>query len=285
MKAFPEERRALIEHGVKEAERLVGLLEYSDKPEEQLLYHLLPHTDRVRRDALQIFKCFEPTEREMQLLELAAAWHDVIQYWEPCERMGQIVRHLYSPLNEEQSAEALLQWIEQKDVTHLIAQSEKELLRQAIMATAFKADKPATLYNPTSSGMIFSLFWADRGVAGFNTNRYCQDGDLLFREKKMDIAAKLFRAMKQDEIPESTRSEYRQRMMYWSHSQIGFAEQLQKSFYEQLEQLHRDVRLPLQHIFRSFRNSIDNAWKIHDSRRNLSFWDLAVSMGYGAPPP
>src|SRR4051812_450171 len=109
--------------------------ENTSDPDNALPFHNARHTVGVLRRTGALLRAMEASERECQLGMLAAAFHDVVQLWEPNPTPdGRVLRRRLAGQNEADSAAEAIFMMDRMGQADLDGQ-DLDLVRQAILAT------------------------------------------------------------------------------------------------------------------------------------------------------
>jgi len=243
------EFESFVERGVAEAIRRVSdRFEKAENPEDNLEFHNTDHTEgdvvpRTER-ILQLLKenGAQVSERDVLIGRLAAAWHDVIQKWEPVttEQNGisKTIRKRALGDNERASADEAVAFMKEMNMgagREIFSDEDFQKIRAAIDATipdfgvanpeAPAEEQAKTVFQPSLTNesplVARAVALADLGSAGMGgPGSFRRDGDTLFREENLDIPEKLSRA---HELTKEEQDAIRTRILGWSKFQAEFA--------------------------------------------------------------
>lgn len=266
----------------------------------RLAAHNVLHTERVVERTgiiLEAIRTAAPemvSERTIALGQLAAAWHDTVQEFQPVtektsDGRTKLVRKRVVPGkieqgdNERASAEELLAYMDLPENRELFTDQDRELVRAAIMHTVptFAGGTVVQPITPESSVIARAVALADLGGAGMaGFEEYRHEGDALFREENIDITDALTKG-----VPLTPEDEtfYKERMLAWSAFQEPFAKGRKARFEKEVEGLPKEAADAVGAHFTKFDDTIDKIRKLHEERLEMAFPELARSMGYFVP--
>ena len=188
-------------------------------------YHNSEHTAGVIARARAIGQAIDMSDRDLLLLVIAAAFHDVVQYWSPERRAdGSVYRRRHAGRNEVASAYEAIEAMMQLGVD--FHPEEQGIVASAIIGTIPGWDHECTtVVQPflVEHGVVRALALADIGSAGMDPSMYRLDGPALFAEENLDIMEALFRARRGGDISEADQRAYRDRYVAWLRVQPEFA--------------------------------------------------------------
>jgi hypothetical protein len=300
------ERQAEFERGVDEGvDEAMGEIgrKYEDAEDvrERLPFHNREHSRGViaRAEAvLNKIRKAAPSlidDRGVALGRLAAAYHDVVQDWEPNEmKDGENVKTMRKRgsgpgVNEAASAKAALAFMAKHNTVQqelgkdpAFTEDDMKTLAEAIDATVpgFNPEKATVTQprlRPESSIIARAIALADLGEAGMDSAAFLKAGDALFREENLDI----LEAMKDpSKLTEDQKDYFRKRMLGWSKFQPLFARGRQSLLDKELEGLPAEAADEVRSLFTEFDKSIDGAAEKAARREKMSFEETAKDMGY-----
>lgn len=279
----------LVNQGIAYALQLIQeRYEDNANPEGDLPFHNVKHTKGVIRRTALLLSAMRVDERTIQLGRLAAAFHDTVQNWEPNPGPdGKVMRKRFAGRNEEASAAEAIAWMRQYLST--FTREDKVLVTKAIMATVPGWDPEAkTVYQPNlkadSHPVVRAVALADLGTGGIDGREFAKEGDPLFREENLDIAAAIRAAKTQADVPSSRQETYKARMLAWSKSQAGFVRGRKQRLELELGNLDAVLKDCFRSIlFHHFGEAAQAADELVAQRENLPFWEVARAMGYSVP--
>ncbi len=252
--------------------------------ENRLSFHALPHTVSVMARAEALAKAMGGSAEEVMLSCIAAAFHDVWQNWEKSapDADERVMRRRFAGSNEAASADEAVEWMRS---VGRFKEGDDEVVRQAILATVPSWDVAAgTVVQPNlmpdSSLVVRAVAMADLATAGMDPEDYVDEGDSIFREDNLDIAA----AIAHGEIPQDKQDAYKARMLAWRAIQPGFARGRKLRLEAELgNSMSDEAKQCVRALFMGFDDSIAAAEKALSDRKDLPFWDMAKVMGYSIP--
>ena len=192
---------------------------------DHMHYHNSEHTAGVIARARAIGVAIDMSDRDLLLLIIAAAFHDIVQHWSPEERDdGSIYRRRHAGRNEVASAYEAIEAMTGLGVD--FQPEEQGIVASAIIGTIPGWDHEcATVVQPflVEHGVVRALALADIGSAGMDPAMYRLDGPNLFAEENLDIMEALGRARRGGDISEADQEAYRGRYVEWLRVQPEFA--------------------------------------------------------------
>lgn len=248
------------------------------------------------------------SDRDIAIGRLIAAWHDVVQEWEPNEveeKEGEfagkkkLFRKRKIKDNEKASSGELVSFmIEKVSVTgaKIFTKDELFLVVESIDATVPGWDpENKTVSQPNLekkkedsrrnkkikiSMVEIALALADLGVAGMDgPEKFAEDGKRLFREENLDVLEAV-KSRGIDGIPTDSQIYFKQRMINWLRSQSGFVQGRQKRLDAELQVVPESARQAVLDLFNKFEDSIGASVKVIASCESMTFGELARYMGY-----
>jgi hypothetical protein len=264
--------------------------ENPSRPENQLAFHGIAHTESVVRRteiilrALQRTTAHMVTERDILVGTAAATFHDIVQQWDEEQKDGKIKMVRRSGKNEADSADEgirLVQGLAEECGMKSFSDEECLVFREAILGTVAEfRDGQVIQSNITDrSGYIAkALALADLGTVGMDGARdFIAEGNALFREENLDV---MRTAKNLIESSDEDRESYRQRMLGWTNFQISFAMSRKNLFEIEIQGLTDSSRTALRVLFNKFDESIEAAQSLADKRSEMSFDELLADMGF-----
>jgi hypothetical protein len=284
-----------IEIGTKAALQTVRVrFERSPNAIDRLPYHNTFHTKGVIRRAGSVLSAMQqgdPTAgsaRDIQLAQLAAAYHDTVQDWQEERREQEgftvVRRKRFIGRNEEASAqEALLfmQHVNERQGEELFTMSDRRVVREAILATvpSFDARRGTVVQNNVSSQsplLVRAVALADIGSAGMDGKKMIhKEGDALFREENLDV---LETAANFQKVPAAQRESLRRRILDAQTSQINFVKGRRVLLDAELEDI--PGKKNVKRLFGKFDESIGYLERLRNKRTNMSIDELLQDIGY-----
>jgi hypothetical protein len=294
-----------IDKGIQWAlARIKMNFEHSPNAHFHLPYHDSKHTQFVIDKVgliLSSIRNVDPklvTQRDIEIGKFAAAFHDVFIRWEkkvvPDGEHTKVLRKRLIPdsiENEKASAEIAIKYMDivnEVQDFEIFNSDDKEIVRESIERESIEITIPS--YDPVtktvkqprltldSSIVARSVAMADIGAAGMDVNVYTDGGDRLFREENIDIYDAI--NLNPSEVSGDKEEYYRNRMIYWSEFQIGFAQGRKVLSHAELMQLPSKTKDKIIKLFENFDNSIHVSQKMFEKRGKMSFSDLIADMGY-----
>ncbi|EKD43978.1 MAG: hypothetical protein ACD_72C00048G0001 [uncultured bacterium] len=232
------------------------------------------------------------SRHDVKLGQIIAAYHDIVQNWEPETKAdGRVVRKRAVVKNEEDSFLALKERMDEhnKKSGEIFSARDLETAREAMMATVPGWDmKSSTVIQPNlaeqPSLVALAVALADIGAAGFDTQAYLKDGDAIFREENLDILDDL---QNLGQVSEAKKEDYVGRMINWNKVQVVFAKGRKSLLEKELASLPSDeTKEKVRVLFSHFDESIAVAQERANDREarvlsgELNFESLAKEMGY-----
>lgn len=247
---------------------------------DRLGFHNREHTQGVVRRATKIADAMGLSSREHTLVEIAAAFHDTVQAWEPLHRdNGAVIRQRKAGANEQASAEEAVQWMKsQKDAA--FTDDECELVRLAILVTvpSWSAEHSTVVQaalTPDSHPVIRAVALADIGSAGMEPDVFGGEGDALFIEQEMDIIEGIRNAKSPDNVSVENQQRYLTRYRAWLNSQLGFARGRQALLEGELGNLGDAAKEKVRQLFSRFHDAIKIAETNAKEAEGYSFEQMA----------
>lgn len=147
---------------------------------------------------------------EVSLARLAAAFSSIAQVWEEDQKPdGEIFCIIDFVKSKQASVGELEQWLRGKN-SEVLGDSQKALLRQAIMATVVDVDSDGALFQPNlqddSHPVALAVALADLGSAGMDGAGFMFGAKSQFRDANIDIFRAIKKANLQKEIPAELRN-------------------------------------------------------------------------------
>lgn len=248
---------------------------------DQLAYHNREHTEGVVRRATKIADAMGLSPRERTLIEIAAAFHDTVQMWEPSPQdSGAVMRQRKTGGNEQASAEEALKWMKlQKSAA--FTDNELELVHSAILVTVpswsveHKTVVQAAL-TPESHPVVRAIALADIGSSGMEPDGFGGEGDALFIEQEMDVIWAIRNAKSPDDISTENQKQYLMRYHTWLDSQLGFARGRQALLEDELGNLSDTAKENVRQLFSHFEDAIKIAETNAKEAKEYSFEQMAL---------
>lgn len=197
----------------------------SGRVPDHMHYHNSEHTAGVVARARAIGLAIDMSDRDLLLLVIAAAFHDIVQHWSPEQRDdGSVYRRRHAGRNEVASAYEAIEAMNELGVD--FHPEEQGIVASAIIGTIPGWDHEcATVVQPflVEHGVVRALALADIGSAGMDPAMYRLDGPNLFAEENLDIMEALHSARRGSDIGQADQDSYRGRYVAWLRVQPEFA--------------------------------------------------------------
>ncbi len=265
--------------------------ELAENLDDRLPYHNGAHTEGVVRRALKIAEALGASKKEMELVEIAAAFHDSVQEWEESVLEGGVIkRKRFITGNEQKSAVEAIAWM--KQYPERFTEEDCEKVREAI-ETTIPDFSPSTntvvqpRHTKESSLVARAVGFADIGTAGMEPETFAREGVQLFAEEHLDIVRAIRTASSPDDILEQKQKEYLARYRAWMDFQIKFAHGRQTETLNNLGDQYYYADEPergqiLENLFSRFDESIAIAEKNAQEAHALTFEQMARRLVPGA---
>lgn len=283
-------QKNLVDRGIEYALSVVrGRYQNNPNPEDDLPFHGDDHTTGVINRGERLARAMRLTNIELQYVRIACTFHDTVQEWDHNPTTdGKVMRKRRAGANEAASARELIWWL--RNNAYEIDVITEELLTTAILATVPGWDAAnSTVFQPNlkpdSHPVVRCVALADLGTAGMEGRNFAREGDPLFREENLDIAAAIRKATSRTNIPTDVQDTYKARMLGWSRSQAGFARGRKARLEIELGNLDEELKRRVRAHFEFFEAAIRTADDLVTDRQDKPFWSIAEAMGYTIPPP
>lgn len=277
----------VINQGIAHALRLVRERYEEPGDSTQILpFHSRQHTVGVIRRATLILRAMHADERAVQLGRLAAAFHDTVRLQKPHPSTNNRDLCPHADASERASAAEAVAWMRQYPT--MFTDEDCDLVTAAIMATVTCRDaEKKTIYQPNlmtdSHHVVRAVALADLGVCGIEGNVFAKEGDLLFREKNIDILRVILRAKNHSDIPPKEQEAYKNRILAWAQIQADFVRCRKARLEIELGNLDDVTKKRVRSLFTGFEEAADAVNAIAAHREKLTFWEIARDMGYTVP--
>ena len=250
-------------------------------------YHNSAHTAGVIARARAIGLAIDMPDRDLLLLVIAAAYHDIVQHWSPEHRDdGTVYRRRHAGRNEVASAYEAIEAMAELGVD--FQPEEQGIVASAIIGTIPGWDHEcATVVQPflVEHGVVRALALADIGSAGMDPAMYRLDGPNLFAEENLDIMEALSRARRGSDISEADQEAYRGRYVAWLRVQPEFARGRRECLVNgELEGLDDAHKARVEALFCHFDESIEAAEAAARDAETLPFVQLMRQLDPDAFP-
>ena len=265
--------------------------EYASEARDNLPFHNRAHTEGVVRRTKIILTAIglgNPNlinGRDIQIGQLAAAYHDTVQGYElaPTNEgaFTKLQRKRFTTQNEKASAGEALEYMHH--VGPVFKEKDARAVREAIEATIPEFNPELkTVMQPNvtnnSSLVARAVALADLGVAGMDgPDAYLPEGDALFREENLDIEAVF--TDKVDISPEQ-KEYFRGRMLAWCNFQPKFAEGRKALLDSEIAAIPMPARENVKALFNKFDETIAASSAKAKERSSMTFEQLARDMCY-----
>lgn len=259
----------------------------SGRVPDHMHYHNSAHTAGVISRARAIGRAIDMPDRDLLLLVIAAAFHDIVQYWSPDPRDdGSIYRRRHAGRNEVASAFEAIEAMTQLDVDFM--PEEQGIVASAIIGTIPGWDHEcATVVQPflVEHGVVRALALADIGSAGMDPAMYRLDGPNLFAEENLDIMGTLGRVRQSSDISQADQDAYRGRYVAWLRVQPEFARGRRECLVNgELDGLDEEHKARVEGLFCHFDQSIAAAEAAALDAETLPFVQLMRQLDPQAFP-
>lgn len=254
---------------------------------DHMHYHNSAHTAGVIARARAIGLAIDMPDRDLLLLVIAAAYHDIVQHWSPEHRDdGTVYRRRHAGRNEVASAYEAIEAMTELGVD--FQPEEQGIVASAIIGTIPGWDHEcATVVQPflVEHGVVRALALADIGSAGMDPAMYRLDGPNLFAEENLDIMEALSRARRRSDISEAEQEAYRGRYVTWLRVQPEFARGRRECLVNgELEGLDDAHKARVEALFCHFDESIAAAEAAARDAETLPFVQLMRQLDPDAFP-
>lgn len=306
MSEFPNEYESLreyVERGIKASlQKIKNDFENSADPTFHLDYHNVLHTQGVLDRTTKILSILQKkipgsiSDHDIQVGRIAAAFHDVIQEWEPAisgesgTANYRKIRKRHVGRNEELSANQAAEFMtlaNQQAGRQVFSQKDMEAQKEAILATVPYFDpKLNTVVQPNltpqSSLIARSVALADLGFVGMcSAEEFLKGEDALFREDNLDIKEALdYFGDPPKILSEETKIFFRQRMLAWTNGRHAFANGRKILTLEAISFFPPQAQSDLNKLFYSFEEILIASQNASKIRNKMDFETLARDFGY-----
>jgi hypothetical protein len=266
-----------------------------DEAERQMrYYHNRKHSEEVMRRASAIYHALQEEEsgvgsdREILILQLAAAGHDVLQRFENQEE-GQSRRRV-KDLSEDDSVACIHSALRKLDPDgRLVSESDLQLIAEAISCTKADFSPEKGIFQPalgTDSSLVArSLALADLGGLGMSgPEQFYEESARVFLEENPDIFKKIWDHQTHRFVVDSLSDDEYELILARLHGRVKFdklfTEKRFEIFDEEVRGLSEEQRERLASIF-----SFDDAIKTLilntcDNRLTMYLEQLLESSGF-----
>jgi hypothetical protein len=251
--------------------------------ENELAYHETGHTDGVWRRAVKIAQTIGLSERETELVQIAAAFHDVIQEWQKSGEGIDAKRERFVGTNEEESAYVATAWMK-KQPDRSYSPEDIGRVERAIRATVPSWDgERGTVFQqelvPGADVVLICVALADLGSIGMEPKLSANEGDQLFAEEHMGIMELLRAAKRADDIPEETQTAIKTKYVEAMRREVAFAKGRYDRFLNiELPSLPQSAQGAVKSLFNKFPETI--RIKEHQAKdaEKLTFRQVALQL-------
>lgn len=255
-------------------------------------YHRTEHTEAVvarTQLILATIREADPSsvsERDYLLGQLAAAFHDTVQDFDLVTTPdGRTMMKRATGVNEERSAreaENFMLLANTSAGTEIFTYKDIEAVCGAIMTTVPSWNpehKTVVQSGLTSESTVVAraVALADIGIAGLDPQNAVEEGDRVFMEENVDIITALGNL---SSLTEQQKDSFRVRMAVWSDAQVEYFKGRQSMFEAEIDGLSEPAKQALRVLFGGFAESIRRQSVVANTRRSMSFEDIARDMGY-----
>jgi hypothetical protein len=276
---------------------------------DMLNYHNRQHTRDVVKNAREILQAIrdggmDVSDRDMILVEIAAASHDLIQQYRAVEtpatlksqKDGETIERTRAArvrskltkeesTNETDSANLMIKWVREMEVEDgvhpftYLTEAEGEDIKASVEATVPGFDpRRNTVIQPNltkeSSPMTHAIAMADLSSAGRDPVRYLTEGDEVFVEDTLDMRGLDPSALSQDE-----KDWYRSRIVAATKSKANFALGRKVIFERDIGGLSTAAKKNLRKMFR-FETTVRESMKLARKREKMDFDELYKAVGF-----
>ncbi len=244
-----------------------------------MFHHACNHTKDVLSRAALIAAALGLSPHHVLLMQIGAAFHDVVQEWDPVEKgSGVIVRRRRTVLNEEKSVAEARSFM--KTLPMNFHEWERKEVDASILATVAEWNEAhQTVVQPNltvkSHRLVLAVALADLGAAGMDPVSFIRDGWTLFAEDQIDIAMTLSAARRSEDIDEVVQEKYRERFLAWLSTQAAFARGRKELFFHEVQGLDVAATQRMRMLFSHFDESIAAADEECDRFETMDFVSLA----------
>lgn len=252
---------------------------YENGPElDRLPYHNREHTDGVLRRARSIAQAIGLNKHDQWLVEIAAAFHDVVQEWEAADRDGIMVRVRKVGSNESKSAEEAVAWMREQKSKYF-KEEDYEIVREAIMATVptYDAERRTVTQDALKSAthpVVRAVALADIGSAGMEPDIFSAEGNSLFLEDHIGLVTAISAAKTVADIPEGDQQKYLERYRKWIASQVAFLEGRKALLDSELGDLSEGAQEHVRALFSHFDESRAFAQRHREFAESCTFEEM-----------
>lgn len=254
----------------------------------RLFYHDTKHTIGVVERTLKIVEAMGLPGHERQLAVIAAANHDTMQDWTSSgEELA--VRRRNAGFNEFGSALGAIATMHQSLEKPTFSPTDVGIVSAAIMVTIPSWDANAgtvvqSFLNPHSHPVVRAVALADIGSPGMDPTGFSNEGWNLFAEEQIGIMQILSGAASRSEVSGTNQLAWRERLIKWLESQVGFARGRQALLENELEGLESDAKCTVANLFCNFDASIKKAQENVSFAKGVGFVPLMRKLLPGAFP-
>ncbi len=292
-------RTLLVDAVIGSATRQMLKLEMQSGSDRQH-YHGLEHVSLVTITARTAAKRLVGGDENVWLdtIEVMGMGHDLIQ---KCDPAGMphflfpevILRKRMRGPNEDQTADLVVQTIEELDEDNLFSDEELAAIDQGIRFTVPEWDNTAkTMIQPrmlqalddkTAKPLAVSLAMGDLLLCGTNPDKFIGGSDGLLVEECTDLVARLLRAKSLSDIPQVIRDRHLDYFRFWDGGQAGFAAGQKKTTFQRVLDAFPKAADGLIKAFNGFKESGDRAMERANDRMTWSFEQYARQVGFRLP--
>jgi len=244
-----------------------------------MFHHAGGHTKSVLYRATLIAAALGLSSHHVLLMQIGAAFHDVVQEWDPIEKSGGvIVRRRKTVSNEEKSVAEARSFM--KTLPMKFQEWEKKEIDASILVTIAEwSEAHKTVVQPNltakSHRLVLAVALADLGAAGMDPVGFIRDGCSLFAEEQIDIALTLSAARRSEDIDKVVQEKYRKRLLAWLSMQAAFARGRKELFFHEVQGLDVAATQRVRMLFSHFDESIAAAEEECGRFETMAFASLA----------
>jgi hypothetical protein len=216
------------------------------------------------------------SHKERELIGIACAFHDVVQFWdEDCREDGSTVRKRLVGGNEEASRRRACEWMMISGRKYSL--EEISLVGLAIIATTpFWDNALGTVVqkiNPDTHPVVRTVAMADLATVGIDPREFDSEADALFIEDNLDITRAIDSGQ---QISNESQDWYLSRYRAWRKLQIDFAKGRKIQFEKDIEGLGLEAKVNLRKLFSRFDESIEQAQASYDHACGILFGSFSL---------
>lgn len=285
---------------------------------DALAFHNTVHTDGVMRRTRAILETIRAvrsdlvTEHDLLLGDIASAYHDTVQYWDSKEMTIRLGDGRFTKgtkrIRRAGKGEGRNEYLSiQEAVTRMdgeFTNYDRDMVRLAIEATVPGwSMEHMTVIQPEltvdSHPVVRALALSDLGVSGMDGADFRNEAPALFVEENLDVITAITEARTRADLDSRTvvicdkdgneigqdkaTVVYRQRMLDWYKSQLGFAKGRKARLELELGNLPEDAKVAVRALFGKFDAAIETATQVVIELEAMDFYGVAQATGYKVP--